>query len=158
MTYLLGQMWIWIFIAFVVGLLIGFAIALVFRKKTVDVTEEFVPAMGGYVPPTGGRHQAPEQRYAPDTRAPEPRAPEPRTPEQSFAPEPRAAEQSFAPEVAPLPMPGPSAPPIPDPFTEPPVVAPPARSSTPPILHDENGVTAPGLIYREWPPRPQQPR
>jgi hypothetical protein len=82
MGYLFAQTWIWILIAFVLGLAIGFAIAWFSRKKKVEVTHERVagPATGPmplYMPDgrragtlgaapgakatSGPRHAAPEE-------------------------------------------------------------------------------------------------
>lgn len=80
MGYLFAQTWIWIAVAFVAGLAIGFALAWVSRKKKIEVTQERIagaPAggptplyvgdgrlagtLGAAVPSsTGGRHAAPD--------------------------------------------------------------------------------------------------
>lgn len=44
MSWLFGQTWIWILIAFILILVIGFLVAWSLRKKEVDVTEERVAA------------------------------------------------------------------------------------------------------------------
>ncbi|HEY5854657.1 MAG TPA: hypothetical protein VIW24_11555 [Aldersonia sp.] len=47
MGNLFAQTWIWIAIAFVLGLAIGFALAWVLRKKKVEVTEERIAGTPG---------------------------------------------------------------------------------------------------------------
>ncbi|TSD99183.1 hypothetical protein FOS14_12490 [Skermania sp. ID1734] len=47
MGYLFGQIWVWIVIAFVLGLLIGLGLALLLRRKTVEVHDEELPFVGG---------------------------------------------------------------------------------------------------------------
>lgn len=80
MGYLFAQTWIWIAVAFVLGLAIGFGLAWVSRRKKVEVTQQRItgtPAEGPtplYVgdgrlagtlgaatrSSTGGRHAAPD--------------------------------------------------------------------------------------------------
>ena len=80
MGYLFAQTWIWIAVAFVLGLAIGFGLAWVSRRKKIEVTQERItgtPAEGPtplYVgdgrlagtlgaatrSSTGGRHAAPD--------------------------------------------------------------------------------------------------
>lgn len=40
MSYLFAQLWMWLAVAFALGLVIGFAIAWLLRRKQVDVVEE----------------------------------------------------------------------------------------------------------------------
>lgn len=44
MSWLFGQTWIWVLIAIILGLVIGFLVAWLLRKKEVGVTEERVAA------------------------------------------------------------------------------------------------------------------
>lgn len=136
MGYLFGQTWIWILIALVLGIVIGFALAWSARKEKVEVAEERVEGFDAaptaqFVAPVAANPAGPRHREPRPVPAPQP-VPEPV--EQHNDPRQEAYDAAEFNYAEPTEYPAPAEYPTPqaDPSPEPAAPHDPSRSVFPP--------------------------